>query len=100
MDTQGDMRTFASELTHCGSPYEVEFSPLPSGLAYLHVRVRGRCFVMAYYPRHNGIGVDEVLDDEGFEMGYKYWFTDFESAKAKLTSLLNEAIDSATKPSS
>jgi hypothetical protein len=47
--------------------------------------------VLAYYPRENGFGVDEVLENEGFEMGYKHWFQEFEPAKQKLLAMLEDA---------
>ncbi len=95
MDIVHRMQEFAAELTTWSTPLRVDYSPAPSGLTYLHVNHGGRCFVMAYYPKENGIGVDEVLEDEGFEMGYRHWFEEFEPAKEKFLSLLNEAIDSA-----
>ncbi len=60
-------------------------------MTYLNVGIEKRGFVLAYHPKENGFGVDEVLDDEGFQMGYKHWFDEFEPAKEKVLSMLREA---------
>ena len=95
MDITSQMEAFAVELRSHKLPLRVKFNPLPTGVAFLHVGLGRRSFVTAYYPKETGIGVDEVLEDEGFEMGYRHWFEEFEPAKEKFLSLLNEAIDSA-----
>jgi hypothetical protein len=83
-----DMQALADEMRLRSGVVASEFAPLPSGIAYLHVRTCGRCFVMAFYPKQSGFGVDEVLDGEGFEMGYRHWFTDFDEARRMFVELI------------
>ena len=64
-----------------------ELDVLPSGVIFLHVWRNGRLFVM-YYGTAGRFGVDEVLEDEAFDMGYRHLFDDFDSASAKLLELL------------
>jgi len=76
---------------------EVDFAPLPSGVVFLHVRVSGRCFVIAHYPQRSGFGVDEVLDGEGFETGYRYWYPEFSDARRKLLEFVSIAQNDVSK---
>ena len=58
-----------------------------SGAAILDVRLKNRLFVLAYYPRH-GFGVDEVLENEGFNTGYRFVTKDLHAAEQELLRLL------------
>jgi hypothetical protein len=58
-----------------------------SGGWILDVRVGERLFVMACSPT-NGFGVDEIVDGEGFESGYKYHTKDFAGSADILLKLM------------
>ncbi len=92
MSIVDDIAELAEEIRGSGKGIRVEFEPLPSGVAYLDVVARGRLFVMAYFPREGGIGVDEVSDDDEIGSGYRRWFRDFSSAKQELLAMVNESI--------
>jgi hypothetical protein len=65
----------------------VDFSVLPSGSAMLDVRRDGRLYVLAYSPER-GFGVDEVGDDDGFLVSYRFTYPGFEPAAARLWELV------------
>ena len=88
-----EIAALADELPRLGSGITVHFERMPSGIAYLNVGVNRRSFVMAFLPQENGIGVDEILGGEVFDMGYRHWFTDVPTAKQKLLAMVNEAIE-------
>ncbi len=67
------------------SPTELE--TFASGAAMLDVRLGDRLFVFAYSPE-SGFGIDEVLEDEGFDYGYRFLSKDFNSAVEELYRLL------------
>jgi hypothetical protein len=67
-----------------------EVEHFPSGAAMLDVRWLGRLFVLAYSPS-GGFGVDEVKDDEGMEMGYRFRSADYAEAVEELFRLLRLA---------
>jgi hypothetical protein len=69
----------------------VEVNVFPSGGAMLDVRRDGHLYVLAYLPSTRRFGVDEVLDGEGFEMGYRFGFDDFEPAAERLLELVSGA---------
>jgi len=64
-----------------------EVEHFPSGAAMLDVRWRGRLFVLAY-SSNGGFGVDEVKDNEGMEMGYRFRSADYPEAAEELFRLL------------
>ena len=66
---------------------ETELKDFSSGSAMLDIRFMDRLFVMAYSPE-SGFGVDEVLEGEGFDMGYRFLSDDFEPAAEELYRLL------------
>lgn len=87
-----DVACFADELQGAGVTTEV--TVFPSGAVMLNARCERRLFVLAYtpsWPSDFRFGVDEALADEGIGTGYRFGFPDFESAKAKLVSMLQEA---------
>ena len=61
-----------------------------SGSAMLDVRWNGRLFVLAYSIA-GGFGIDEVAEDDGFEMGYRFTSNKFDEAAEELHSLLHAA---------
>jgi hypothetical protein len=61
-----------------------------SGSAMLDVRWNGRLFVLAYSIAE-GFGVDEVAEEDGFEMGYRFTSNKFDKAAEELHSLLQAA---------
>ncbi len=65
---------------------ETELTTFPSGSAMLDVRRGGRAFVMAYSPNH-GFGVDELHPDDGFGVGYKYTYEQFDRAAQQLRAM-------------
>jgi hypothetical protein len=68
-----------------------ELSTFPSGSAMLDVWRSGRLFVMEYSPTRR-FGVDEVRDGEGFLIGYRDAYQDFEPAAERLKQLVEAAI--------
>ena len=89
MGVPDDVARFADDLR--GRGVSTEITTFSSGAVMLDIRRGDRLFIFAYSPSWPGFGVGEVLDDEGFDMGYRFGFPDIESAKAKLVSMLNEA---------
>ena len=73
----------------------VDFNTFPSGSAMLDVRRAGRLYVMAYSP-DRGFGVDEVGDNDGFLVSYRFSYTQFEPAASRLWQL----VTGTTRPSS
>ena len=88
MAVPDDVAHFAGELRAAGTATEV--TTFPSGAVMLDVRRGDHLYVLAYSPS-TGFGVDEVLDGDGIGTSYRFGFPDFESAKAKVLSLLTEA---------
>lgn len=68
----------------------VELSSFPSGAAMLDVWRSGRLFVMEYSPTRR-FGVDEVKDGEGFLIGSRNAYPEFEPAAERLKSLVDGA---------
>lgn len=62
------------------------------GKAMLSVARNGRMFVMEFRP-NEGYGIDEINDDvnNGWNMGYRHVFTDFELGAQKLLDLVLSA---------
>jgi hypothetical protein len=69
---------------------EVDFTTFPSGSAMLDARRGGRLYVMAYSPAWR-FGVDEVGDDDGFLISYRFTSDDFEAAAEHLWELVRGA---------
>ncbi len=65
----------------------------PSG-AYMLDVIRGdRFFQMAWSPTDPQFGVDEVLEDEGWLLGYRFCYPDFAPAAERLMELVSGQID-------
>ena len=58
-----------------------------SGAVMFDVRFNDRVFVMAYSPA-SGFGVDELLEGEAFDTGYRFLSKDFDSTAEELYRLL------------
>lgn len=84
------MNELSNRILRTVSGARVKLSMFPSGELMLDVWRNDRVFVMACLASGR-IGVDEILEDEGFNMGYHYVFNDFESASAKLLQLVAAA---------
>jgi hypothetical protein len=92
-----DVTRFAEEIRQGSADVQTEITTFPSGAVSLDVRVGGRAFVLDYFPSYDMFGVDELAGDGGFNSGYRFGFKDFDSARAKLLNLLEEAqVPSAT----
>jgi hypothetical protein len=83
-----EITSFAEQLKLQWSGVKVE--AFDGGGIYLDVRLGNRFFVLMYSPTHQMFCVDEVTD-AAFDSGYRFGYPDFESAKAKLLDLLEEA---------
>lgn len=86
MNTQ--IESFAARLRAQFPDACVEIEHFPSSSYFLDFRWRGRLWVMEYSSPHQQFGVDEVQEDEGFNMGYHYVFNNFEAAQIKFLELL------------
>jgi hypothetical protein len=53
----------------------------------LDVRRAGHLYVLSYSPTR-GFGVDEVSDGEGFQIGYRFAYDEFEPAAERLWELV------------
>ena len=61
-----------------------------SGAAMLDVQLYDKLFVMAYSPT-SGFGIDEVEEEEGFNIGYRFNTKKFSVAAAELNKLIESA---------
>ena len=68
----------------------IKLEIFPSGAVMIDIKLCERLFVLDYSPSY-GICVDEVKDDEGFNMGYRFCSQDFDLARKKLYELLYDA---------
>ena len=68
----------------------VELTVFPSGAAMLHVVRSKRLFVLNFSPTRR-FGVDEVHEDDGFLISYRFTSDDFEPAAAELRDIVNAA---------
>jgi len=63
-----------------------------SGSALLVVGKGGRLFVLTYSPS-GGFGVDEVLEGEAFDSGYRFVSKDVDAAVEELHRLLQATLE-------
>jgi hypothetical protein len=84
------IRELADQIRASVVDAEVDFTSFPSGSAAIDVRRGGRLFVLSYSPTHH-FGVDEVVDGEGFQVGYRFTSEAFEPAAARLQELVANA---------
>ena len=87
-----EIATLANAIQNCRNVENVEFVELGSYVVYLHVILRTKRFVMAYYPQQNRIAVDELLTPDGMEAPAQHWYKDFPAAKQKLVMMLDDVI--------
>ncbi|HEX7448035.1 MAG TPA: hypothetical protein VF306_10845 [Pirellulales bacterium] len=87
----------AGELSESPSGLFSEISVFPSGALSMRVHLGSRLFDFDYFPSRSLFCVDELEPDAAFDSGYRYGFQDFDSAKAKLLGLLEEAQAAATE---
>lgn len=66
---------------------KAELTTFPSGSAMLHVRVGERLYVLSYSPDRQ-FEVDEVDDDDAFEITSRFLCAEFEAAAARLRELI------------
>jgi hypothetical protein len=83
-----EITSFAEQLKLHWSDVKVE--AFDGGGIFLDVRPPNRLFVLTYSPTHRMYCVDEVTDEAAFDSGYRFGYSDFRSAKAKLLVLLEE----------
>jgi len=82
------IRRLEAEIQSAFSFARTRVDTFASGAATLDVHLRGRVFIFEYLPSHGGYGVDEVLADDGFTLGYRHSSTDFDEAAEQLRALL------------
>jgi hypothetical protein len=83
---------FADKLREVTTGLMSEITMFPSGAVSLRVRfTTNRVFDLEYFPSHQLFCVDELPEDAGFNTAYRFSYPDFESARAKLLALLEEA---------
>jgi hypothetical protein len=87
-----DFARFADKLREGTSGLMSQITFFPSGAVSLRVRfTTTRVFDLEYFPSDQMFCVDELPADAGFNAGYRFGYPDFESAKAKMLDLLEEA---------
>jgi hypothetical protein len=92
MDVSANIADLADELRKSPFSARTETQAFPSGAVWLDVHCAGRLFVFAYQPTEGYFGVDEFdLGDHGIGTHFRFGFADFQSAKVKLLSLLEDA---------
>jgi hypothetical protein len=94
-----DVARFADKLREGTNGLMSEITFFPSGAVSLRVRFGAkRMFDLEYIPSQGMFCVDELPDDAGFNTDYRFGYRDFESAKAKLVELLEEARNGLAQP--
>jgi len=91
MSISNDVAGLADELQKGAFAVRTEMQAFPSGAVWLDVHYAGRLFTFAYQPTGQYFGVDEFdLEEHGIGTHFRF-IDDFQSAKAKLVSLLEVA---------
>jgi hypothetical protein len=92
MSISEDVASLADELQKGAFAVRTEIQAFPSGAVWLDVHYAGRLFTFAYQPTGQYFGVDEFdLEEHGIGTHFRFSFDDFQSAKTKMLSLLEEA---------
>jgi hypothetical protein len=92
MSVSEDVAGLADELQKGAFGVRTEIQAFPSGAVWLDVHYSGRLFIFAYQPTGQYFGVDEFdLEEHGIGTHFRFSFADFQSARAKLLNLLEEA---------
>ncbi|HQU42746.1 MAG TPA: hypothetical protein PK867_08035 [Pirellulales bacterium] len=86
-----DFARFADELRKSSHQLFSEISFFPSGALSMRIHSGSRLFDLDFFPAESRFGVDELEADAGFNTGYRFSFSDFEAAKAKMLNLLEGA---------
>jgi hypothetical protein len=97
MGAYEDMAGLADDLQKGALSVRTEIRAFPSGEVWLHVHYADRLFVFAYLRREQCFGVDEATIEDGIGTDFRFSYQDFESAKAKLLDLLDEARTTPTR---
>jgi hypothetical protein len=86
------MANLADELRNGPLCTRAHIIAFPSGSIWLDVHFADRLFTIAYLSPEQCFGVDEAtIEEHGIGTHFCFSFQDFESAKAKLLNLLDEA---------
>ena len=92
MSVSEDVAGLADELQKGAFGVRTETQTFPSGAVWLDVHHAGRLFTLAYQPTGQYFGVDEFdLEEHGIGTHFRFSFDDFQSARSKLLSMLEEA---------
>lgn len=97
MGLADDFARLADELRGNPHGFLSDVSFFPSGALSMRVHAGARLFDFDYFPTQSLFCVDELEADAAFNSGYRYGFQDFDSAKAKLLCLLEEAQTAPTQ---
>jgi len=81
-----EIRQLGERLVADNIDVTTELTIFPSGNAMLDVRRAERAFVLAYFAG-SGFGVDEIYSGDGLGVGYRFVFSDFESAASHLQKM-------------
>ena len=90
-------KTFAplvDELSAIDSSVVAKLTTFPSGAVDIGIHVRQRFFVLNFVPGQPefSFGIVEVMNGDGFNMGFDFLYHDFSSAKQKLIELVRSAV--------
>jgi hypothetical protein len=92
MSVSEDVASLADELQRSPFSVRTEIQALPSGEIWLDIHHAGQLFNFVYLAREQCFGVDKYSGEEdGLSTHFRFSFDDFQSAKAKLLSMLAEA---------
>ncbi len=97
MSVSEDVAGLADELQKSPFGARTEVQALPSGEVWLDVHYAGRLFNFAYLAKEQCFGVDRYdPEEDGLSTHFRFSFDDFQSARTKLLSLLEEGRGSQT----
>lgn len=92
MSVSEDVAGLADELQKSPLSARTEVQALPSGEVWLDVHYAGRLFNFVFLAKEQCFGVDRYdPEEDGLSTHFRFSFDDFQSARAKLLSLLEEA---------
>ena len=90
MNAPPQIRDLVAEVVHAYPSAQMELDPLPSGVCFLWVTLRGRNFVIEYHPVH-GTAVSENKPATPPFVGHDRVFSTVEDAARHFRQLLFEA---------
>lgn len=82
-----DLKSFTQDLKQLNGKIKTDLTVFDSGAIMLDVFCQNRTFILVYSPT-TGFGVDEVKEDDGFDLSYKFYAKDINTAKEKLKELI------------